>query len=182
MARSLAASVKFTTSVPFTQYQLAMTTPSASGFLPSSFPQKARSLAGIVATVSSENAVGEIMLPDWYSASSGFTQHPNRRFLQVAVVVRGLLRTELNRAGGGIAVCRVSFGQGIDFGGIAVPGKVVGKMQPANHMSCVAALQLSTTLPFQSVTVKVAPGKAKVSSEPEIKARLSISTVVCLSE
>ena len=70
MARLLAASVKFTTSVPFTQYQLAMTTPSASGFLPISLSQKARSLAEIVATVSSENAVGEIMLPDWYSASS----------------------------------------------------------------------------------------------------------------
>ena len=67
-------------------------------------------------------------------------QNPDRRFLQVGIIVRGLLQAELNRAGGGIAVCRASFGQGIDFGGIAVPGKVVGKMQPANHMDRVTAL------------------------------------------
>ena len=40
----------------------------------------------------------------------GFTQHPNRRFLQVAIIIRGLLQAELNRAGDGIAVCRAGFG------------------------------------------------------------------------
>ena len=69
----------------------------------------------------------------------GFMQYPDRRFLQVAVIARGLLQAELNRAGGGIAVCRAGLGQRIDFGGIAVPGKVVGKMQSTNHMSRVAA-------------------------------------------
>ena len=45
----------------------------------------------------------------------GFMQNPDRRFLQVGIIVRGLLQAELNRAGGGIAVCRTSLGQGIDF-------------------------------------------------------------------
>ena len=35
-----------------------------------------------------------------------FMQHPDRRFLQVGIIVRGLLQAELNRAGGGIAVSR----------------------------------------------------------------------------
>ena len=70
----------------------------------------------------------------------GFAQHPDRCFLQVAIVVRGLLQAELNRAGGDVAVCRAGLRQGIDFGGIAVPGKVVGKMQLTNHMGRVAAL------------------------------------------
>lgn len=69
-----------------------------------------------------------------------FAQHPDCRFLQVVIVSCSLLQAELNCAGGGIAVCRAGFGQGIDFGGIAIPGKVVGKMQPANHMSRFAAL------------------------------------------
>ena len=45
----------------------------------------------------------------------GLAQNPDRRFLQVGIIVRGLLQAELNRAGGGIAVCRTSLGQGIDF-------------------------------------------------------------------
>ena len=49
-------------------------------------------------------------------------------------------QTELDRAGGGITVCRASLRQGIDFGGIAVSDKVVGKVQTANHMGRVTAL------------------------------------------
>lgn len=44
----------------------------------------------------------------------GFMQNPDRRFLQVGIIVRGLLQAELNRAGGGIAVCRTSLGQGME--------------------------------------------------------------------